>query len=621
MIRPTVLAPLTVALAGAVGLTAGVATGSPTAEQQTCAGTAMTVNVKAAGKAARGWQLALKNAMPDTASTGITNATGQATLCAPAGQGSRPLVVTATRPGRPGVVLMSTAGTEGAPLPAVFVSDISTVATVFAMNRFMSGTTIYGASPGVDNAGLLVSNLVNPGTGYLGWVVANPPNGGNTTTLASLRTLADIVATCSGGTKAQCATFYTAARAPRGSKPDAIPTALQAIARNPWHNPGKVYALPRTTTYTPTLTKAPTSWVLSLKYVGGGFDAPGRMAIDAQGNLWTGNNWMPPGNSGGLSLVGLDAAGQPLQGSPFRGGGTQGIGFGTAVNPTNGHIFTASYGLGRISEYLPDGTAVSPATGYTTGNLSKPQGIAFDQKGNLWIPNFGNNTLTVYLGADPGKAINVSGTASSPITKPFGIAIDAQGRAWVTNNSTSGGAGWVLPATLNADNSVTLGTPVTGGGLKSPQGISVDSAGNLYAANLLGKGITQITPSGTVSRTSPWRAPGMTGPWGTAVDGNDTVWVADFWGATLHQFCGVQVKYCPPGTKTSGHISPAGGYTNGALQHITAVQVDPSGNVWVANNWTTQSPLSQPVGGDGLVQYVGIAAPVKTPLAGPPVRP
>ena len=63
------------------------------------------------------------------------------------------------------------------------------------------------------------------------------------------------------------------------------------------------------------------------------------------------------------------------------------------------------------------------------------------------------------------------------------------------------------------------------------------------------------------------------------------------------------------------------GYTNGGIQHVTAVQVDPAGGVWVANNWSDQSPMSTPVGGDGLVQFIGLAAPVRTPLAGPPVRP
>lgn len=93
-------------------------------------------------------------------------------------------------------------------------------------------------------------------------------------------------------------------------------------------------------------------------------------------------------------------------------------------------------------------------------------------------------------------------------------------------------------------------------------------------------------------------------------------------GATLNQFCGRQTRYCPPGKSAGDPVSPAStDFTNGALQHLTAVQIDPSGNVWVANTWTTTSPRSQPVGGDGLVQYIGLAAPVKTPLVGPPVRP
>ena len=89
------------------------------------------------------------------------------------------------------------------------------------------------------------------------------------------------------------------------------------------------------------------------------------------------------------------------------------LGFGTAVSPVTGHIFTASYGLGVISEFAPNGTPISPPGGYAQGNLSKPQGIAFDQKGNLWIPNFGNGTVTIYLGANPAKSINVAGTAAS----------------------------------------------------------------------------------------------------------------------------------------------------------------------------------------------------------------
>jgi hypothetical protein len=51
---------------------------------------------------------------------------------------------------------------------------------------------------------------------------------------------------------------------------------------------------------------------------------------------------------------------------------------------------------------------------------------------------------------------------------------------------------------------------------------------------------------------------------------------------------------------------------------VTAVQVDQSGNVWVANNWEDVEPV---VGGDGLVEFIGAAPPVRTPLIGPPSAP
>jgi len=48
------------------------------------------------------------------------------------------------------------------------------------------------------------------------------------------------------------------------------------------------------------------------------------------------------------------------------------------------------------------------------------------------------------------------------------------------------------------------------------------------------------------------------------------------------------------------------------------VQVDQSGNVWAANNWAQVLPT---IGGDGLVEFIGAGAPVRTPLIGPPEPP
>lgn len=51
--------------------------------------------------------------------------------------------------------------------------------------------------------------------------------------------------------------------------------------------------------------------------------------------------------------------------------------------------------------------------------------------------------------------------------------------------------------------------------------------------------------------------------------------------------------------------------------HSTGVAIDPSGNVRLTNDWITVSVQSNP-GGRQIVAFVGLAAPLETPLIGPP---
>jgi hypothetical protein len=131
-------------------------------------------------------------------------------------------------------------------------------------------------------------------------------------------------------------------------------------------------------------------------------------------------------------------------------------------------------------------------------------------------------------------------------------------------------------------------------------------------------------------------------PWGIAVDGNDTVWVANFGFPfelrdpdhtssreqpnRVSHFCGVDTSKCPL-TKSKCPLTKQGvgvpisrdgtGYTSGALIRNTAVAIDLSGNVWLANNWK-EIPIQRNPGGNSIAVLVGAAAPLKTPLIGTP---
>jgi hypothetical protein len=490
------------------------------------------------------------------------------------------------------------------------INEQTTVGAAYALTRFTDESgAVHGPSPGLANAAATVTNLVEPSTGKVSFTIANSPNGNATEALATFNALAGIVTTCTTGTSRDCTRVLAAATSRGGARPADTAAAMRALNRRPTTHPRRLFRLAAKTPYKPMPSSAPKSWVISLVFVGGGMNAPGRMAFDSKGNIWTGNNFQANTTSAGLTLSVLDPIGQPILGSPVVGGGLRGAGFGTVVDAED-RVWVGNYAGASISAFDSSGRPL-PGSPYTQGPVDKPQGMAFDQRGNLWTASFGNDTVVVYPNGDPGAA-----WAPIPVTRPFSVAIDGGGTAWVTGNAFSKDPG--LVQRVNPDGTLA-GAPVTGGGLRSPLGIAIDTAGNAWAANFEGASVTRIAPDGAVSEI---RLPSLAGPWGVAVDGHDNIWVAGFLHQNVTVLCGVRTEHCPPGTKTGEPISPrVAGYKSSGMQRITAVQIDPSGNVWLANNWSGASPLRDFIGGNGLVELVGAAAPVKAPQIGLPQQP
>ena len=439
-----------------------------------------------------------------------------------------------------------------------------------------------------------------------------------------MRTLAAILGGCTRGTIASCRALFRASAPPRGAAPADTLAAVHAIALNPTNNVRGIYGLAKSSHYRPIVRPAPTSWVLALKHTAGGFDGPGRMAFDSRGNVWITNNFQPPGTGPGLYTVALDPTGRPRLGGAVGGGGIMGNWWGIAVdrrdrvwlsnftgddpNAFNSPDFT---GGNAVALFTSDGTALSGPDGITAGNLQGPQGIAVSPRGDVFIANHTGASVTLYPGGDPAQARVITGGG---IFEPFSIAIDGQGNAWVGNGAIDTSVKGSLTR-ISPDGAPT--GPFVIDRMRSPQGMAFDSAGDLWVASLVDQTVTRIGPSGQVK--GRFRSPSMSAPGASPSTARDNVWVASFISQKLTQFCGRRVANCPPGSKTGDRISPGfTGFTNGGLQHLTAVQVDQSGNVWVANNWENVNPT---VGGDGLVEFIGAAPPVATPLIGLPKPP
>jgi sugar lactone lactonase YvrE len=540
-----------------------------------------------------------------------------------------------------------------APVPrAVVVNERTTVATGFAMAQFIAGREMGGKAPGPQNAAGMAGNLVNVRTGGVSSVLAHSPNGRQTSTWRTFNSLANMLSGCVR--TGRCAELFRLAKPPRGRAPQGTLAAVANIARNPWQNVEKLFALSRSgpTPYRPALasSRRPDAWTLALRFVGDGttMSGPGNMAIDADGNVWVTTNYVYARRRtkpvcGSKLLVKFTPTGRYVKGSPYTGGGLNGAGFGITLDP-RGNIWVGNFGFAApdctqlpprnsVSEFAPSGRALSPdATdsaggsggGFVNGPISSPQGTVSDRQGNIWIANCGSDNVTRYANGDP-TAFRTFGNLG--VLHPFDIAFNGRGQAFVTSVGNN------RVAMLNADGTPTSRSPISQGGLNKPLGIAADSRGDMWVANSglidipcptpiistdsIGGSLTLLGPDGVPKSGQALKGGGLTVPWGVAVDGNDNVWVANFAGKRLSQFCGVKVARCPPGVRTGQAISPRTGYGFDGLVRNTGVQIDPSGNVWVANNWKTV-PIQANPGGYEMVVYVGLAGPLRTPLIGPP---
>ncbi|WP_395658295.1 NHL repeat-containing protein [Nocardioides sp.] len=541
----------------------------------------------------------------------------------------------------PRTVVLATA-LDGRRSGQVVVNEATTVAAGFSLAQFAERGSIGGAQPGLSNAMRMTRNLVTVRTGRVSPFLRESPNGTSTQTWPTFNSLASIIGGCATG-RSDCPEFLRAATDAWGHRPRTTWEAMALLPQNPSGDPAGVFEqVPAKPSYRPVLHEAPTDWVLALQFVGNGheFNGPGNVAFDKHGAVWIINNaqWAVKLKNvcPGLGLFKLDpfAPGQPVE--QYTGGGINGAGFGVGFDPSH-HVWVGNFGFSgkrcptpptsnSVSEFRLDGHPLSPPRGYRQGPLSWPQGLVSDRSGNIWIASCGNSSLVEYPDGKPDHAT----VTATGIGRAFDVAVNTEGNVFVTANQGEQVFGFA------PDGTALPGSPYGDSSTFSlPLGIASDRLGNTWVSNsgaipspcksgqslpaVSGThhgSIVQVGPDGALTR---FTGAGLTIPWGIAVDGDDNIWVANFTGQRVSHLCGARPATCPTGTP-GDPISPSGGYAFDGLQRNTGVQVDPSGNVWLTNNWK-KIPLQVNPFGRGLVAYLGMAAPVRAPLIGPPQLP
>jgi sugar lactone lactonase YvrE len=298
-------------------------------------------------------------------------------------------------------------------------------------------------------------------------------------------------------------------------------------------------------------------------------DNPTGVAVDSSGNVYIAdaNNWRVRKVSSGII-------------STIAGGGTDeydnGPANGASITPSgvaldqNGNLFfnESDYGMigevtkGNLIVLAGSGGKATTANGAATGQtLTLTAGIAVDATGAVYFGSFGNydsgqisklsdGAITTVAGAvhqSSGNGFTGDGGAASAawIEGALGLALDSFGNLFIadtindairevsngTITDVAGQDGVIGGRGLSGD-----GGPASAALLNSPQGVAVDSSGNVYIADTgnnrirrVSNGIITTIAGGGASLGDggPATSAQLASPIGITVDGSGKIYIAD----------------------------------------------------------------------------------------------
>ena len=221
-------------------------------------------------------------------------------------------------------------------------------------------------------------------------------------------------------------------------------------------------------------------------------------------------------------------------------------------------------GTGRAGATGPGGLA-------TRTRLDAPQAVAVNAAGDVFVADTNNNRVDEVLSnghivgfagvGRPGYAGDGGPAARAELTEPTGVAVDSAGDVYIAdagNNvirrvDAKTGAITTVAGDYAADQANDGlggfsgdGGPATSARLYDPEGVAVDSAGDLFIADTFNNAIREVTPDGTISTVvnsagangapppaggetnGPATASKLSGPSAVAVDDStSTLYIAD----------------------------------------------------------------------------------------------
>jgi DNA-binding beta-propeller fold protein YncE len=205
---------------------------------------------------------------------------------------------------------------------------------------------------------------------------------------------------------------------------------------------------------------------------------------------------------------------------------------------------------------------LSPANQSGTGSTN----VIFSYDANSGATRFGTltiagETLTVTQAGSTYVAAGPVTTLSTGLSGPNGVAVDSAGNVYIADTGHNAIEMWTMT------NNTT--TTLVSTGLSGPQGVAVDGADNVYIADTSNNAIEMWTVTNNTLTTLV--STGLSGPQGVAVDGAGNVYIADTGNNAVEMWTVANSNMTT--LVSTGSVSPNG------------VAVDGAGNVYIAGNF------------------------------------
>jgi uncharacterized protein (TIGR03437 family) len=314
-----------------------------------------------------------------------------------------------------------------------------------------------------------------------------------------------------------------------------------------------------------------------------------------------------------------------------------------AAADSAGNLYIADSGnnvIRKVSNGVITTFAGNGTPGYTGDNgpaasaqLNAPYGVAVDSAGNLYIADSANNVIrevsngvittvagngTCCFSGDNGQA------TSAQLFTPVAVAVDSAGNLYIAdfgNNVVRKVSNGVI-TTVAGNGTYSYGGDngqATSAELYQPNGVAVDSAGNLYIADTSNCRIRKVS-NGVITTVAGNGTPGFSGdgspatsaelnaPYGVAVDSAGNLYIADTGNNRIRKVSNGTITTAA-GNGTPGYNSDGGAATSAELYEPLGVAVNSAGNVYIADFGNNRVRLLTPSSCTYFVGSTSVAAP------------